>query len=68
MIEARFTAEQLATWRKGYGWTQEQAAARLGLTIHGYVKKEQDKRHVSRQDMKLIGYVDKDEAKKKATA
>jgi transcriptional regulator with XRE-family HTH domain len=67
-----FTAEQLIAWRKGYGWTQEYAAGRLGLTVHGYTKKEQGQRHVSRQDMKLIRYVDQDEAKqrekKKATA
>jgi transcriptional regulator with XRE-family HTH domain len=67
-MEERFTAEQLSAWRKGYGWTQEYAAARLGLTVHGYTKKEYGKRLVTRQDMKLIRYVDQDEAKKKVTA
>jgi DNA-binding XRE family transcriptional regulator len=47
-MKERFTAEQLANWRKGYGWTQEYAAGRLGLTVHGYVKKEQNKRRVNR--------------------
>jgi transcriptional regulator with XRE-family HTH domain len=67
-MEERFTAEQLISWRKGHGWTQQEAAASLGLSYDGYVKKEQGQRHISRQDMKLIRYVDRDEAKKRATA
>jgi transcriptional regulator with XRE-family HTH domain len=70
-MENFFNAEQLTTWRKGYGWTQQEAAGRLGLSLRGYQDKEAGKRHISRQDTKLIGYVDKDEAKKakkKATA
>jgi hypothetical protein len=59
-----FTKEELIAWRKGYDWTQQEAAAHLGLSLDGYAKKEQGQRHVSRQDMKLIGYVDRDEAKK----
>ena len=65
-MEERFTNEQLATWRKAYGWTRQEAAARLGLSYDGYVKKEQGQSHISRQDMKLIRYVDQDEARKKA--
>jgi transcriptional regulator with XRE-family HTH domain len=71
-MEERFTPDQLATWRKSYGWSQEQAAARIGLSYNGYIKKEQGKRSLTGQDMKLIRYVDQDEAKtkvkKKATA
>jgi hypothetical protein len=40
----------------------------LGLSYDGYVKKEQGQRHISRQDMKLIRYVDQEEAKQRATA
>jgi transcriptional regulator with XRE-family HTH domain len=64
VMNKSFTAEQLTAWRTSYGWTQEYAAGRLGLTRRGYQNKENGTRHVSRQDMKLIGYVDKDEAKK----
>jgi transcriptional regulator with XRE-family HTH domain len=71
-MQEPFTADQLTAWRKTYGWTQQEAAARLGLSYDGYVKKEQDQRRVSRQDMKLIRYIDQEEAKerakKKATA
>jgi transcriptional regulator with XRE-family HTH domain len=67
-MEKHFTADQLANWRKGYGWSQEQAAARIGLSYNGYVKKEQDKRPVTIRDMKLIRAVDQDEAQKRATA
>jgi transcriptional regulator with XRE-family HTH domain len=66
-MEERFTAPQLADWRKSYGWSQEQAAARIGISYNGYVKKEQGKRPITRQDMKLIGYINRDAAKKKAT-
>jgi transcriptional regulator with XRE-family HTH domain len=62
------TAEELKAWRIAHKWTQEQAAANLGLSLRGYQDKEAGKRHISRQDMKLIRYVDQDEAKKKATA
>jgi transcriptional regulator with XRE-family HTH domain len=62
------TAAQLKDWRKGYGWTQEQPAARLGLNIDHYRKKEQGKRSVSQRDMKLIADIDREAAKKKATA
>jgi DNA-binding transcriptional regulator YiaG len=53
-MEERLTAAQLKDWRKGYGWTQEQAAARLGLNIDHYRKREQGKRSVSQRDMRLI--------------
>jgi hypothetical protein len=36
-------------------------------SVHGYAKKEQGQRHITRQDVKLIRYVDQEEAKKKAT-
>jgi transcriptional regulator with XRE-family HTH domain len=70
-METPHTADQLKAWRAGHKWTQQEAAGRLGLSLRGYQDKEAGKRHVSRQDTKLIGYVDKDEAKKakkKATA
>jgi transcriptional regulator with XRE-family HTH domain len=67
-MQKPFTAEQLAAWRKVHGWTQAQAAGLLGLSYDGYVKKEQGQRHISRQDMKLIGYINRDAAKKRATA
>jgi transcriptional regulator with XRE-family HTH domain len=63
-MEERFTHQQLAAWRKAYDWTQEQAAARLGLTLRGYQDKEGGRRHINRRDMKLIGYIDRDETKK----
>lgn len=66
-MQEHFTHEQLAAWRKSYDWTQQEAAACLGLTLRGYQDKEAGKRRINRRDMKLIGYVDRDEAKK-ATA
>ena len=61
----RFTAQQLTAWRNSYGWDRLYTAQRLGLSLHGYEKKEQGQRHVTVRDMKLIGYVDRDEAKKR---
>ena len=66
-MEERFTNEQLKAWREGYKWPQREAAARLGLTLRGYQDKEAGRRHISRQDMKLIRYIDRDAAKQKAT-
>jgi transcriptional regulator with XRE-family HTH domain len=67
-MEAPYTPDELKAWRTGHKWTQQEAAARLGLTLRGYQDKEAGKRHISRQDMKLIGYINRDAAKKKAIA
>ena len=67
-METPYTPDQLKAWRAGHKWTQEQAAANLGLSLRGYQDKEAGKRHISRQDMKLIGYINRNAAKKKATA
>jgi hypothetical protein len=67
-MEERFTPAQLKDWRKGYGWTQPQAADRIFLSLDDYRKKEQGQCSVSRKDMRIIRSVDQEEAKKKATA
>lgn len=67
-MEKPYTHEQLAAWRSSYDWTQQEAAARLGLSLRGYQDKEAGKRRINKRDMKLIGYIDRDEEKRKATA
>jgi len=67
-MEPPYTPDQLKTWRAGHKWTQQEAAANLGLSLRGYQDKEAGKRHISRQDMKLIGYINRNAAKKKAIA
>jgi transcriptional regulator with XRE-family HTH domain len=66
-MEERFTDVQLKDWRKSHGWSQEQAAARIGISYNGYIKKEQGKRPVNSRDMKMIRAVDEEEANKKTT-
>jgi transcriptional regulator with XRE-family HTH domain len=66
-MEKPYTHEQLAAWRNSYDWTQQEAAARLGLSLRGYQDKEAGRRRIGVRDMKLIGYVDRDEAKKVTT-
>jgi transcriptional regulator with XRE-family HTH domain len=67
-METPYTPDQLKAWCTGHKWTQQEAAANLGLSLRGYQDKEAGKRHISRQDMKLIGYINRNAAKKKATA
>lgn len=67
-METPYTPDELKARRAGHKWTQQQAAANLGLTWHGYQDKEAGERHASRQDMELIGYVNRDAAQEKATA
>jgi transcriptional regulator with XRE-family HTH domain len=67
-MEPPYTKEELKAWRDRHKWTQQEAAANLGLSLRGYQDKEAGKRHISRQDMKLIGYINRNAAKKKATA
>jgi transcriptional regulator with XRE-family HTH domain len=62
-MEERFTAAQLKEWRKGHGWTQDQAAAQIGLTVDDYRKKEQGQRPVSKRDMRLIRNIGLDVAR-----
>jgi transcriptional regulator with XRE-family HTH domain len=68
VMEPPYTPDQLKAWRADYKWTQQEAAANLGLSLRGYQDKEAGKRHISRQDMKLIGYINRNAVKKRATA
>lgn len=39
---------ELRLWRIGMGWTQEQAAEELGVTLRGYQNWEKPRKDVSR--------------------
>jgi len=61
------TRDDLKRWREKHGWTQEEAAAELGICLSAYTHKEQGRRSITKRDIKQIADIDCLIAKKKAT-
>jgi transcriptional regulator with XRE-family HTH domain len=58
------TNTELKAWRSHHGWTQEEAAAKIGISIDGYRQKEQGRRSITKRDIKQIADIDRLTAKK----
>lgn len=46
---------ELSLWRIGMGWTQEQAAKELGVTLRGYQNWEKPRKEVNRTVELAVG-------------
>jgi transcriptional regulator with XRE-family HTH domain len=62
------TPAALKRWRESHNWTQAEAAEQLALCLSAYTHKEQGLRPVTKRDKRMMEIIDRNAAKKKATA